>query len=275
MKNKKNIIKNILCFVLGGIVFGTIGVYAATTLLSQSVYYNNTTSGASSTNVQGALDELYAKSKTCVELHGDYIIETINGSGTIKFLSDYYSGLMPDYIFIDGKSITIDNSYNFATGGNHTIILKWNDSSNLIDLSSMFRGCSSLTSLDLSNLDTSSVTDMNSMFSGCSSLTSLDLSNLDTSSVENMNSMFSDCSSLTSLDLSNWETSNVVVMNSMFSGCSSLTSLDLSNWETSQVMGMYNVIYGHASGLQIKADSLTCNQIASNSGNTGNYTCTQ
>ena len=67
MKNKKNIIKNILCFVLGGIVFGTIGVYAATTLLSQSVSYNNTTSGASSTNVQGALDELYTKSNTWID----------------------------------------------------------------------------------------------------------------------------------------------------------------------------------------------------------------
>ena len=57
MKNKKNII----CFLLGGVVFGTIGVYAATTLLSQSVYYNNSTSGATSTNIQGALDELYEK----------------------------------------------------------------------------------------------------------------------------------------------------------------------------------------------------------------------
>ena len=57
---KKNI-KLVIGFIIGGIVFGTIGVYAATALLSQSVYYNNSTSGASSTNVQGALDELYTK----------------------------------------------------------------------------------------------------------------------------------------------------------------------------------------------------------------------
>ena len=61
MKNKKNII----CFLLGGVVFGTIGVYAATTLLSQSVYYNNSTSGRTSTNVQGALDGLYTKAACC------------------------------------------------------------------------------------------------------------------------------------------------------------------------------------------------------------------
>lgn len=57
---KKNI-KLVIGFIVGGIVFGTVGVYAATTLLSQSVYYNNSTSGATSTNVQGALDELYTR----------------------------------------------------------------------------------------------------------------------------------------------------------------------------------------------------------------------
>ena len=65
MKKIKEIIKNniklVIGIIIGGIVFGTIGVYAATTLLSQPVYYNNTNSGASSTNVQGALDELYTR----------------------------------------------------------------------------------------------------------------------------------------------------------------------------------------------------------------------
>ena len=63
MKNKKNII----CFLLGGVVFGTIGVYAATTLLSQSVYYDNSTSGATSTNVQGAIDELSTIANTWID----------------------------------------------------------------------------------------------------------------------------------------------------------------------------------------------------------------
>lgn len=62
----KNNIKTVIAFILGGIVFGTIGVYAATTLLSQSVYYNNTNSGASSTNVQGALDELFTRASKWV-----------------------------------------------------------------------------------------------------------------------------------------------------------------------------------------------------------------
>ena len=56
-------------------------------------------------------------------------------------------------------------------------------------MSSMFDGCRSLTSLDLSHFDTSQVTSMGSMFDGCSSLTSLDLSHFDTSQVTSMGSM--------------------------------------------------------------------------------------
>ena len=44
---------------------------------------------------------------------------------------------------------------------------------------------------------------MSYMFYGCSSLTSLNLSNFNTNNVNNMNHMFSYCSSLTSLNLSN------------------------------------------------------------------------
>ncbi len=67
MRNKNSIIKSIIYFVLGGVSFGVLGVYAATTLLSQSVYYDNTTSGASSTNVQGMLDELYSMANYWVD----------------------------------------------------------------------------------------------------------------------------------------------------------------------------------------------------------------
>ena len=130
-------------------------------------------------------------------------------------------------------------------GGFYSVIEKLDlssfDTSNVTNMSSMFYGCSSLTSLDLSNFNTSSVTNMQSMFSQCSSLTSLDLSSFNTSSVTNMDSMFSGCSSLTSLDLSSFNTSSVTNMDSMFSGCSSLTSLDLSSFNTSSVTDMQSM----------------------------------
>ena len=121
------------------------------------------------------------------------------------------------------------------------------DTSNVTDMINMFKGCQSLTSLDLSNLKTSNVNNMHDMFANCSSLTSLDLSSFDTSNVNNMNSMFNGCSSLTSLDLSNFNTSNVTDMHFMFSNCSSLKSLDISNFNTSKVTNMSNMFSGCSS----------------------------
>ena len=58
------------------------------------------------------------------------------------------------------------------------------------------------------------------MFSGCSSLTSIDLSNFNTQKVTDMSYMFSDCISLTNIDLSNFNTQKVIDISYMFSGCS-------------------------------------------------------
>ena len=112
------------------------------------------------------------------------------------------------------------------------------DTTNVTNMVSMFINCSSLISLDLSNFDTANVTSMASMFSACSSLTPLDVSNFDTSNIKNMSFMFSDCNSLTSLDVRNFDTSNVTDMTSMFNSCTNLTSLDVSNFDISKVISM-------------------------------------
>ena len=122
------------------------------------------------------------------------------------------------------------------------------DGSQITSTSYMFNGCTSLTSLNLSNLNTSQVTNMSFMFNSCPKLTSLDMSNFDTSQVTNMANMFNSCNKLTSLDLSNFDTSKVASMNSMFAGCSSLTSLDVSNFNTSQVTNM-SATFGNCSSL--------------------------
>ena len=60
MKKIKKLIKNnILGFVIGGLLFGTLGVYAATYFPSHDVTYDNQSSGMQATDVQGAIDELY------------------------------------------------------------------------------------------------------------------------------------------------------------------------------------------------------------------------
>ena len=71
---KKNYVKtNIIGFVIGIIVCGFV-VYAAVTFPSKDVTYENGTSGLESTNVQGAIDELYAEC-TKEPTTGEQIIE--------------------------------------------------------------------------------------------------------------------------------------------------------------------------------------------------------
>ena len=122
--------------------------------------------------------------------------------------------------------------------------LEYLNTAKVTDMSYMFSGCSSLTSLDVTHFNTENVTNMNSMFSGCSSLTSLDVTHFNTANVTNMNSMFSGCSKLTSLDVSKFNTVNVKNMSRMFSGCDALTSLDVTNFNTEKVTYMRYMFSG-------------------------------
>ena len=112
------------------------------------------------------------------------------------------------------------------------------DTSNVTDMHSMFTGCSSLTSLDLSGFDTSNVTYMSYMFQMCDNLSNVDLSSFSTSNVTNMRSTFESCGSLIRLDLTSFDTSKVTDMNSMFYECGSLTQLNLTSFDTSKVTDM-------------------------------------
>ena len=107
-----------------------------------------------------------------------------------------------------------------------------------------FAGFKSLVNIvGLENLNTSEVTDMSAMFEGCSSLTSLNLSNFNTSAVTDMSIMFSRCFSLTSLNLSNFNTSKVTNMSEMFYNCYGLKELNVSNFNTSEVTNMIWMFY--------------------------------
>lgn len=115
--------------------------------------------------------------------------------------------------------------------------------SNVTDLNGMFRGCASLTELDLSGSNAEKVKDMCKMFYGCFVLSNLNLSGFKTGSLTDMRYLFSSCQSLESLDLSGFNTENVTSMESMFSQCSSLRSLDLSSFNTSKVIDMHLMFY--------------------------------
>ncbi len=113
-----------------------------------------------------------------------------------------------------------------------------------------FLACKNLKTITgITNLKTDNVTDMTGMFYGCSSLTSLDLSSFNTSSLKIMFGIFQDCFGLKSINLTNFKTDKAEDMRQLFLNCSSLESLDVSGFKTDEVSGMFNMFYG-CSGLK-------------------------
>ena len=120
----------------------------------------------------------------------------------------------------------------------------WN-AKKVMDMSNMFKDCTQLTSLDLSNVSTQNLNHMYQMFACCESLETVSFgTSFDTSNVITMYYLFQGCFKLVSLDLSNFNTSNTTDMYGMFYFCTSLTSLDLSGFDTSKVMLMGSMFYG-------------------------------
>ena len=123
--------------------------------------------------------------------------------------------------FNTGKLSQIPN-YNFNT-------------SNVINMYSMFYGCDNL--INIPNFNTSNVKNMSYMFRGCYNL--INIPNFDTSNVINMGSMFNSCRNL--INIPNFNTSSVTDMSFMFLQCSNL--INIPNFDTSNVTNMSRMFY--------------------------------
>ena len=174
--------------------------------------------------------------KSIAQTQKAFVVETNDSEGYITI--DNVKKIIPANSI---KGLIFKSTWNYVNSGIAAFRFLVTNTSEVTSMAYMFKGGSSLTSLDVSKFDTSNATHFEEMFNECSSLTSLDLSNFDTSKVTNMFCMFLRCRSLTTLDLSNFDTSSVISMSGMFSFCLSLTSLDLSNFDTSNVKGMENM----------------------------------
>ena len=142
-----------------------------------------------------------------------------------------------------------DSSYLFRhfTGVVSIVFDENFDTSNMVNMQSMFGYTINLTSLDLSSFDTRNVTNMANLFcmwteeDGIATETSLSTiifgDKWDTSNVTNMKDVFTG-TSVTNLDLSNWDTANVTYMYHMFNRCDKLVELNLCGWDTSKVYNM-------------------------------------
>ena len=120
------------------------------------------------------------------------------------------------------------------------------DTSNVITLKGIFKGCESLKSIKgLNNFNAKNVLDFSEMFSSCSSLTSLDISNFNTSKANDLSFMFNKCINLKEFKgLDKLETNNVVNFSGMFCSCSNLIFLDLTNFKTEKANAMSKMFEG-------------------------------
>lgn len=166
----------------------------------------------------------------------DYILKFHRGTLGTGMIKQLGVGDSMTRIEIDpGVVAPADSSYMFfqLSGLKQIDGLRNLDTSNVTNMSHMFRFCGSLTSIDVSNFNTSKVTNMNCMLADLYSISSLDVSNFDTSNVVDMGWMFRYLP-LSNVDISHFDTSKVTSLIGMFS-FSKLKDIDLSNFDTSHV----------------------------------------
>ena len=184
----------------------------------------------------------------------------IKGTGFINILGSEFANIYyPNEVIINNiiSNITT-NKYDFNQVDNYVELI-WNN--NINNTINMFKGCSNIIEINLSNFDTSLVTNMSFMFGYIYSLIDLDISNFNTSNVLSMKAMFAHCISLISLNLSNFDTSKVIDMRSMFYDCPSLEILELSNFKTSNVKDMAGMFYNCSSLISLNLLNFDTSQV--------------
>ncbi|MBQ8522590.1 MAG: leucine-rich repeat protein [Clostridia bacterium] len=173
----------------------------------------------------GAFGYCYA----LAEVYNLSSLDIVAGADTHGMVA-HYAGIVAKHERDESKLVTIDGVYYYKNSETDYIALRLSDKTKTsITLDSRttsignyaFYGCTSLTSVDLSNC-TNLTTIGNYAFDNCTSLTSIDLpSSLTTIG----NYAFYNCTSLTSITL---PSSLTTIGTYAFSSCTSLTSIDLS-----------------------------------------------
>ena len=144
--------------------------------------------------------------------------------------------------------------------------LKYSDTANGTNFSSMFYACSLLTTIP--QLDTSNGTNFGAMFNGCSALTSI--LQLSTSNGTNFNGMFSGCRALTTIPLLNMSNVSGTSWSNMFYNCTALENVTFEG--TIPVRGNMSV-FSYSNKLTVKSLMSFINALT-NMSDTATYTIT-
>ena len=172
----------------------------------------------------------------------------IDNNTALEFRYDDQRSAYPEAMDIYPFSSTVDRGWHDMAESIRSVV--FNESfANCTSITSTelwFFGCSNLeTFIGLEYLNTSNVTNMASMFDGCYSLTTLDLSSFNTSSVTDMKMMFYGCTNLTTIYVrSGWSTANVTESSYMFEGCDRIVGGRGTQWNPEHV----DAAYAHVDG---------------------------
>ena len=172
----------------------------------------------------------------------------IDNNTALEFHYDDQRSSYPEAMDIYPFSSTVDRGWHDMAESIRSVV--FNESfANCTSITSTeywFFGCSNLeTFVGLEYLNTSNVTNMASMFDGCYSLTTLDLSSFNTTSVTEMKMMFFGCTNLSTIYVrSGWSTANVTSSDHMFEGCDRIVGGRGTQWDPEHV----DAAYAHVDG---------------------------
>ena len=166
---------------------------------------------------------------------------------TIKYLDMSYckfNGMSAiDHMFDESNIIEIN-------------ITGW-ELNNVYNISGLFMDCTKLKNvIGLENLDVSKIKRMSTVFKKCSSLESVDLSKWNVSNSEKFVGMFVGCSELTDVgDLSNWNLKEALTIRDMFKECFQLNTIKgIEKWKLPKIKSIAGIFLGDAD-LSINIDN--------------------
>ena len=173
----------------------------------------------------------YTPSNTTLTFYYDNLRSSRTGTTYDLNTGNYSPGWRDDGTYSNVSEVKFDPSF---TNARPTTCHSW------------FRDMAQLQTIyGLNYMNTSAVTHMVSMFRGCSSLTALDLSSFNTANVIAMGGMFMGCSNLRTIYAgSGWSTAAVEASAGMFSSCTSLVGGQGTTFNSSHV----GIDYAHIDG---------------------------
>ena len=172
----------------------------------------------------------------------------IENNTALEFRYDDQRSAYPEAMDIYPFSSTVDRGWHDMAESIRSVVFNesFANCTSITNTELWFFGCSNLeTFVGLEYFNTSNVTNMASMFDGCYSLTTLDLSSFNTSSVTVMKRMFYGCTNLTTIYVrSGWSTANVTESSYMFEGCDRIVGGRGTQWNPDHT----DAAYAHVDG---------------------------